>query len=66
MDHIHKHLISTNDLTAGTGFSLEYNDRIKSAALKLHKTFGENNSITEDETVKKKTGLARFMKKKKT
>ena len=31
--HYHKHLISIDDLKAGTGYAIKFNNRIKNAAL---------------------------------
>ena len=33
--HFHKHLIKKENLTAGTGYDIIYNNRIESAAMKL-------------------------------
>ena len=32
IEHMHKHLITKDDLTAGTGYAIKYNNRIKNAA----------------------------------
>ena len=32
VEHMHKHLITQGDLTAGTGYAIKYNNRIKNAA----------------------------------
>ena len=33
VQHFHKHLITKQDLVAGTGYALKYNNRIKNGAL---------------------------------
>ena len=35
--HINKNLVSKSDLTAGTGYGINYTNRIKSAAMSLKK-----------------------------
>ena len=35
--HMHKHLITKDDLTAGTGYAIQYTTMIKNAATRWHK-----------------------------
>ena len=37
LTHMHKHLIKKESLTAGTGYGINYTNRIKSAAMSLTK-----------------------------
>ena len=37
VEHINKNLVSKSDLTAGTGYGINYTNRIKSAAMSLTK-----------------------------
>ena len=35
LEHMHKHLVSKSDLTAGTGYGIKYTEMIKQSAMKL-------------------------------
>ena len=35
LEHMHKHLVSKGDLTAGTGYGIKYTEMIKQSAMKL-------------------------------
>ena len=37
VEHMHKHLITKDDLTAGTGYAIKYTNMIKNAAIRWHK-----------------------------
>ena len=39
LKHIHKHLVSKDDLTAGTGYGIKYTEMIKDSAMKLQKAW---------------------------
>lgn len=39
VEHFHKHLITREDLVAGTGFAIQYNERIKGGARKMSLMF---------------------------
>jgi hypothetical protein len=36
VEHMHKHLITKDDLTAGTGYAIKYTNMIKNAAIRWH------------------------------
>ena len=37
LEHMHKHLVSKDDLTAGTGYGINYTEMIKSSAMALER-----------------------------
>ena len=37
LEHMHKHLVSKDDLTAGTGYGIKYTEMIKSSAMALER-----------------------------
>ena len=37
IEHMHKHLVSKDDLTAGTGYGIKYTEMIKSSAMALER-----------------------------
>ena len=39
IEHMHKHLITKDDLTAGTGYAIKYTNMIKNAAIRWHKEY---------------------------
>ena len=39
LKHMHKHLVSKGDLTAGTGYGIKYTEMIKDSAMKLQKAW---------------------------
>jgi len=39
VEHMHKHLITKDDLTAGTGYAIKYTNMIKNAAIRWHKEY---------------------------
>tara|TARA_B100000941_G_scaffold177518_1_gene127124 strand:+ start:102 stop:395 length:294 start_codon:yes stop_codon:yes gene_type:complete len=39
LEHMHKHLVSKGDLTAGTGYGIKYTEMIKSSAMTLERVW---------------------------
>ena len=39
VEHMHKHLITQGDLTAGTGYAIKYTNMIKNAAIRWHREY---------------------------
>tara|TARA_Y100001972_G_C7436334_1_gene224275 strand:+ start:60 stop:353 length:294 start_codon:yes stop_codon:yes gene_type:complete len=39
LEHMHKHLVSKDDLTAGTGYGIKYTEIIKNSAMTLERVW---------------------------
>ncbi len=39
VEHMHKHLITKDDLTAGTGYAIKHTNMIKNAAIRWHREY---------------------------